>query len=402
MWSIPHTTRRGRGILAEMESPPRWFRSAQVPPDVAPLHAVEHIAAALADFQPTLLLFFSGNVAEFAELAKQISDRWPETCTIGCTTSGEIGPSGLQLGGISVMALAKPSRVSAALVDELDALAFDEAVSITEHLCSRLRRTPRNLDAERHCFLTLTDGLSNADQLLLAAMSMTAPGIPMVGGAAADDLQFERTLVALDGLVRASAAVVVLLEPGVPFRHFQLHHFTPTERRVVVTKMDADDSRVVELDGWRAEDVFQELYPVTEADMKVYGPQSEVCLWPLGMQLRDDLVLRTMFADPRGGLRILGSLESGSVLRQMRRGSLLEVTQQRLEAVLDDFGPAAGCLLFDCAGRRIEAEDADQRHALGEFYRKAGGAGFVTYAEHFDGQVLNLTLTGLVFGHPDA
>ena len=384
-----------------MESTPRWFRSAQVPHDVAPLLAVEQIAEALAGFEPTLLLFFSGDVEGFADLAKQISDRWPETCTIGCTSSGEIGPDGIQLGGISVAALSKPTRVSAALVDELEALAFDEAVSITEHLCSRLRRNPRNLDPERHCFITLTDGLSNADHLLLAAMSMTAPGIPMVGGSAGDNLSFDRTLVALDGLVRADAAVVVLLEPGVPFRHFQLHHFTPTHRRIVVTKVDADDSRIIEFDGWPSQKVFQEIYPVTDADMKVYGPASEVCLWPLGMQLSDDLVLRTMFGDRRGGLRILGSVESGSVLRQMRRGDLFEITKQRLSALLHDFGPSAGCLLFDCAGRRMETEEGGHRDALGELYRQAGGTGFFTYGEHFDGQVLNLTLTGLVFGQPD-
>ena len=59
---------------------------------------------------------------------------------------------------------------------------------------------------------------------------------------------------------------------------------------------------------------------------------------------------------------------------------------------------AAGLLLFNCAGRLLEARARGRTRQLWEALAQAPAAGFSTYGEQWGPLQVSLTLTGLAFG----
>jgi len=187
-----------------------------------------------------------------------------------------------------------------------------------------------------------------------------------------------------------------LVEPHQPFTAFQVHHFDPTERRVVVTLVDPDRRIVHELDGFPAGEVAADLLGVTLEELRARPrmvgegmsfaySQGETSFLRSAMQLGegDTLIMR-------------GAVEEGVVLRVMHGGDLVERTREGLKEKLHP--TAKGALLFNCGGRLLEARSLGIETALYEALSPIPVAGFSTYAEQYGSLLVNHTLTGLAVG----
>lgn len=363
-----------------------------------PQRAVGEIAARLADRTWSGVLFFSSPAHSLAEVATAMFAACPDAITVGCTTSGEIGPLGLTSGGISALAFTSDMGFAALPIDQ-HAFEFRDGGRVVSELARRVGGSSGGLSSERHVFLTLTDGLSGKDELLVASVATHAAGVPLVGGSAGDDQAFRGTCVAIDGRVYSRAAVVMLLEPRVPFETFLVHHFTPTERRVVVTGADPMRRLVHELDGWPALEVLAELLETSAAELRRH-PMPLLAARPtcFAFRLGDSWFLRGVMTVRDGGLLMGGAVEEGMVLRWMQRGDLVDATRRGIVRVTRSGGSAAGMLLFNCGGRLLEARAHGWEQALERAMclPDLPVAGFTTYGEQYGPMQVNSTLTGLV------
>lgn len=370
-----------------------------------PEAAVAEIVRDLGPEPCCAVLFFSSTRYSLADVATCMAEAFPDVVTVGCTTTGEIGPNGLTRGEITAIAF-DATWALAALPIDLASFRFEDGGRIVAELLTRVRGEPAGLSPERHVFLTLTDGLAGKEELLVASLGMHAPGTPLVGGSAGDDLKFERTWVALNGHAFSDGAVVLLLEPGVPFDAVHLHHFRPTERRVVVTSAEPGRRLVRELDGWPAPRVLAELMGIglealladPEAALARYEP---VFAFGIG----ETFFLRTVMAVVDGALLMGGAVEEGAVLRHMASGDLVADTRMGVRRAVRAAGrEAVGLLLFNCGGRMREARARGVEAELHEAMcpPNVPTCGFVTYGEQFGPMQVNSTLTGLVFYHPAA
>jgi len=296
------------------------------------------------------------------------------------------------------VALSQDMRVAALPID-LDAFEFHDGGRVVSELARRLGGARTGLSPDRHVFLTLTDGLSGNGELLVASVATHAAGVSLVGGSAGDDHTFASTWVAVDGRAFSRAAVVVLLEPGVPFEAFHVHHFTPTDRRLVVTKASPQRRLVHEIDGWPAVEVIAELLGLPVAEL-ARDPIGVLARQPgaFAFRIGDAWFLRAVMTVCDGSLLMGGAVEEGMVLRWMRRGDLVEATRRGVGRVTRS-APAAGMLLFNCGGRLLEAEASGVRDALERAMcpPDVPAAGFTTYGEQYGPMQVNSTLTGLVF-----
>ncbi len=367
----------------------------------------EEVAAALErrlrPCAPGLVLFFADPKHDFAKIAEEVQQRFPDAVTAGCTTMGEIGPLGLTRGAVVGLALGSPCRAAAVCVPDLGKLRFEDGPRLLADLAAQLGHELGGISASRHVLLTLTDGLSGMEEILVASIGACLPTVPLVGGSAGDGTRFQQTLVAMNGRARQGAAVVLLLEPGVPFHAFQMHHYRPGSGRVVVTRAEPKRRIVSGLNGRPAATVLSELFGVP-VEVLARGGAPEVQRYgiQLGFHVGDTYYMRSIMTLQGDDLLLGGAVEEGSILSVMHAGDIVEATREGVaEAQRVLQGEPAVMLAFNCGGRLLEAEN---RGVLSEFSRAICPfpcVGFTTYGEQFGSMQVNHTLTALLLGWPD-
>ena len=134
-----------------------------------------------------LVLVF-GSVKRFSDskLASFLKIRYPSAQIVGCTTSGEINPTGVYDESLQITAILWEKtiqRVSHTKISSMQS-SFDAAAGLAKQLKADSLRT----------ILVLSDGLNvNGSELLLGFQSVLGD-VPIVGGLAGDGGAFVKTL----------------------------------------------------------------------------------------------------------------------------------------------------------------------------------------------------------------
>jgi hypothetical protein len=364
---------------------------------------MHNLTTSLGPIDPRLVLFFA--CAGLEPLAQELSRAFPHAVVAGCSTAGEIGNQGFLTDQVSALGLGAPARVAAEVILDLSDFRFDTGPALIAGLASQIGRTPKELTQhpESFLFIMLADGLSGAEEVLLASIGLAAPGVHLVGGSAGDNFRFQETLVASGGRCHTGAAVLVLLEPGVPFEAFAGHHYQRTERTVVVTSADPENRLVHRIDGRPALAVAADLLGVETSTLEA-DPSLAFATAPLVFGFRgksSSIYNRSVMSVQGTSLLMGGAVESGTVLTVMRQGDMVEHARRGLDSILSRLPNASGQLLFDCGGRLLDARAAGRLEELGRAYNRIPTVGFTTYGEFFGSVLVNHTLTGVVFGVPE-
>ena len=350
--------------------------------------------------RPAVVLAFHGSRFRSADVGRALQAACPDALTVGCSTAGEVGPLGLTEGGISALALMAPARGASSWLAADGATSFAQCQEAVARCAAQLGLTPARLSPERHVLVTLTAPFGGDEDRQLAALADAAPGVPVIGGSAGDDFQWRQTWAFMGDDAEPDSGLVLLLEPGVPFHAFAVHHFVAEGRRVVVTGVrDGEPRRVTSLNGWPAFEEYARLAgldtPEKVAACRLSGQ------WPvqLGFRFGGQVYVRAIMTELDGDLLLGGAVEEGMVLCVLGETDLVEATQGGVaKALVDLGGPAAALLLFNCGGRLLQARHDGVLDGLWSAMYQAPAAGFSTYGEQFGSLQVSYTLSGLVFG----
>lgn len=352
---------------------------------------------------PGLVLYFASSEIDFPALARALARAFADSLVVGCTTCGEIGPAGCTIGRVSAFALGSHANARAVLFDRMTELKFDHVVAEIDALVQAIGERPDIVLAqpERHVFVSLTDGLSGTEELLLAAIASAAPGVQLVGGSAGDDFRFASTWVAVGEQARQGGGALLLVEPGLPFLPFHLHHYVRDGEAMVVTGAEPARRRVSRIDGYPAVPLLARVAGFDEAELRadpVAALRARTVVF--GFVAGPTMFMRSVMTVIGDDLLLGGSLEEGTVIYLMRAGDLVDETHRGLAAALAAVEQPTSLLLFNCGGRMWEATSQGRVSELARAMLPIRGAGFTTYGEQFRAVHLNQTLTGLVFGQP--
>lgn len=362
---------------------------------------VRALLAALEPVAPKVVLVFHSPGHDPVEMARAVAQAFPDACTAGCTSAGEVGPTAFLRGGMSAIALGGAARGAVSLVPARLAGGPDAVPRLVAGLAAGLGRNPLALSPDRQVFVTLTDGIVGGGEDLIARLGEAAPGMPIVGGSAGDDDRLEQTFVWADGVAASAHAVVLLLEPAAPFTTFAVHHFRPTSTRVVVTRASPSLHRVHELDGFPAVQRFADLVGLPPEALDRGALLTLELPRQLGFLVGEDLYMRGLLSVDGDDLVLGGAIEEGMVLRLAEAGDLIAATRIGVTQALGRLpGRLAAALQFNCVGRLIQCRDSD----LPALHRAAAVgpiAGFSTLGEQFGPLQVNYTLAGLMLGEAD-
>jgi hypothetical protein len=328
-------------------------RSSRVDPEAATAEALSAIAA--LGREPDLLLVYATSGYDHAQVLRALRARAPAAAISGCSAEGVItqGRADEVDHALAVMAVASDAlRFDALLQRDYG----DDSATAGRALAGQVRALGR---PDPVALVVMPDGLvGDCTAFLDALAAALPPGLPIVGGAAADALRMERTQQFCDTVV-ASGAVAALLISGPAHAAVTVGHgCRPIGRTRTVTR--AADGWIAELDHRPAWAVFREFLDGDPQDLRADG----IMHLSVG-HLRDDgagtgsveavrtpLLLRA--ADgalffPGGGIR------EGSRLRIVRRDPA-QIRASALDTAAALLERGAGqrpalVLQFDCCGR---------------------------------------------------
>lgn len=355
--------------------------------------AAARLVAGLAPCRPALVLIFGSPRARIAAIAGALQVALPAARVAGCSSAGEFaaGPYGRG----TAVAIGFPSAAFRA-----DAVALraqrDMPVSAWLPLLRALRARCAPRPGHALFGIVLPDGMARNEDLLVTALDAALPGVPVIGGSAGDALEFDATVQILDGEPVTGAAVFVLVESPLPVAQIVFDHFEPSARRAVVTAADPQRRIILELNAEPAAAEYARLAGLDPALMRTADFAANPLLLRMGGRHHVRAIIGTT---PGGGLRLLSSIDTGTVLTLGSAGDLTRGFARQMEAL-----PAQPLLVlgFDCILRRLSVERAGLQDDMGAMFARWRVAGFNTYGEQHSGMHVNQTFVGLAILPPPA
>jgi hypothetical protein len=357
--------------------------------------AVAHLAGQLEAADPSAILTFFGPERDGRALVRGLRERFRGAEVVGCTAAGQFTEKVYGVRGAAAMAISRRSvpRAFAALAPFEKGV--DEGVAkAAEDIARRIGKPLGECDPATYVGIVLLEGLHGREEAANEALGRVAPFMAIVGGSAADDYQFRETQVHCNASSSTDGAVLLVLETTGPFEPIKTCSFRPKTGPFRVTRADPSRRVVYELDGKPIVDVYCAVLEVTREGFD----RRSFSLHPLGLMIDGSPWVRTAQAIlPDGGLQFACQLVEGMQVHFMDPTDMIADTRRTFADAERALGrPAAGAILFNCVGRRIELE---QRNLTGPFHEllRFPAVGFHTYGESWIGH-MNHTLTGVVFG----
>jgi len=361
-----------------------------------PRQAVEEFHAAAAQPDAALVLFFCSNRYDLAVLAQEIAHQFSDIPVVGCTTAGEIGPSGYCEGSLVGASFSADICMAAtAHVEPLQQFEVSRGQAVANRLLQELEDKTPQMNPQNSFALCLIDGLSVREEPVARAFQTGLGTIPVVGGSAGDGLDFGSTYVYADGAFRSDSAVLTLITTPLPFKVFKTQHFVATDRRLVITEADSEQRIVKEINGLPA---AQEYAHVLDADVAELDP-SRFAASPVVVLIDGNNYVRSIQKiNEAGSIKFFCAIEEGVVLRLARGVDLVENLEHAFGDIRKDIGPPDLVIGFDCILRRLEIMQGGMESHVGDILREHKSIGFSTYGEQFRGIHVNQTLTGVALG----
>ena len=366
--------------------------------DAATATAIGAAAASLPlDTAEMVLLLHGPN--HTGEAMEHALARLDPTRFFGCSTSGEITPSGYRDNTLSAIAFdRKVFRCVARKIEGLGGFGFQQARELVLSMQWELRQKAPQSSKSSTFALMLIDSLSQAEEFVAAALGSELGTIHLVGGSTGDNWQLQRTPVLYQGEYYDDSAVLLLVHSELPFRHYNFHNFAPTDKRGVITAATPSERLVHEINGAPAVQEYARLCGIDPDALN----QEILAIYPAIITVGDR-------AYPRGFLQILedGSLrcacaiDEGVVFRLSTQVDYVEHMTQTFDRIRLDLGQKLTVLAFECAARRQMVEQQGLEAEVSALFSAANVWGFSCMGEQSNSLNMNNSFNCLAFQLPE-
>jgi len=344
------------------------------------------------------LLFFSDNY-QLDKLSLNIKEFFGNGPVIACTTAGEVSPVGfLKEGSAGISFDLEAFCCDLVTIENINSSDALGALSLKEKIKKIELKHKSVLPLSKSFAILIIDGLSLREEVLVELLSGALDGMPLVGGSAADGLNFSKTRIYSNQEFKQDNAVIAIMSTTTEFRLIMGHHFSETQKKCVITKASPETRIVYEIDGIPAANFYADTLGLKVADLN-----SEVfSSHPVTLKIGEENYVRSIkAANPDLSLSFYCSIDEGIVLTLAKGNSLYEESSNLLDDIAHDLkGLEIRSLFFECILRRLEIinlppEEIDK---ISKLYNMYNAIGFHTYGEQYCGVHLNQTLTGVMFG----
>jgi methyl-accepting chemotaxis protein len=243
--------------------------------------------------------------------------------------------------------------------------------------------------------IMMIDGLGgNGEEATLCASVAFGADVKIAGGAAGDELAFEKThVIANDQVLTNAVSLCVMKGPGTFFTGVQ-HGHKPLSETLTVTK--AEGNVLYTVDGRSAWEVWKEQAGAKAKEIgmdvdQLAGPTDEgvfLIRFELGLETGDGYKIRVPLSkNEDGSLNFACTIPQGVKFRIMEsvKSDQIQSAYEAAELAMQEAGGTtiAGALVFDCVCRSLILED-QFKDGIGAIKQMVGDIpllGFETYGE---------------------
>ena len=341
--------------------------------------------------RPRCVFAFASATSDLDALATELASFGAPV--IACTTAGQIGPAGFEVGDVTAAAVFDGLDVQTFLIPSLANLGSSVATMAAEVNACGVLQTP---DVEIFGVL-LVDGLAGAEERLMAELHAALPQLLVVGGSAGDDLKFARTLVFHDGKFISGAAVLHIFTTRHRVTALKVQHHVPTEHRMVITSATPSKRTVHEMNGVPAVEAYAAAIGVPVDHLT----DAVIAQHPLILRIGNEHYIRSVRAvRADGSLELFCAIEPGLVLRLGTSTGILSTLEAAFSQATEEVGTCELALGFDCILRRLEIQRENLTEPVGKFFASQKVIGFSTFGEQCNALHANQTFTGFMIGSP--
>jgi len=343
-----------------------------------------------------VIYFFSLSL-EKHEPQKALVKAFPEAVCVGASMCGGWASEGAVKIGVTLMSLSS---------DEVDSsfFSFQEGVNkdpikAAHAAIAELKNKTEGhmINSDEYLGLIFFDGLC-LGELIMKEFSMDKNlNMAFVGGAAADEMTFTRTLVGAGDNFSSDGLAAVILKMKIPFFFNHYVHYLPTENSFTITRVEIMQRIAWEINGEPAADFYARQVGVGDASKltaKIFASN------PLGLILGDSIYIRSPNVVVEGkGLQFYCYIEAGTKVFLLRQGDIIANAKKSIVTAAQFLPGIQGCLLFNCVQRHLELIERDKIDSFNDVFSSYPMIGFNTYGEELF-MHHNQTLTAVFFGTP--
>jgi hypothetical protein len=354
------------------------------------------IISILPDLHYSFLIVLVSPAGDLQAISGTLREQLNADHIIGARTAGEICIAGYSESRVVVLGFPSSHfEATKRLIPELD--KRNEIQFGREILKDRQAIQSKRPDFKNEFAFLMTDGLSMREETLVLAISAALGSTQLFGGSSGDGLRFESAPISFDGEVYENAAVLLLVRSCCKIRIFREGHFTPSEKRLVVTGAIPEERLVTEINAEPAAPEYARVVGIDPAKLSPFIFASHPIVVSVGDQHHVRAIQKV---EDNNHLRFFSSIDEGMVLTVAKPLNI----GNHLESVLESLNqPEEPDLIFvcDCILRRLEAEQNNQLKRMSALLSKHRVYGFSTYGEQYNMLHVNQTLTGMAIYPPE-
>jgi len=296
---------------------------------------------------------------------KAIRNKIGQIPLIGCSTTGEFTSANVETGAIAITTIASDQleiRLGSATHYNKDIpSAVDKAISgfiaTSENKGIRAGWRGRTL-------LLFTDGLAGrGEELIDELISKTGMQYQLFGGAAADNVEFQKTFVICNDEVLTDSFVIAEILSEKPFAIAADHGWVKTDGPYRVTR--AEENVVYELNGQPAWDIYTKFAANNGLTISAGQEGSFLMQYILGIHHKDDekAKLRVPLGlNPDGSLLCAAEVIEGdivSIMTSKDNAGIMTGGKTAVEKAMTTMpsSEVAGALVFECVATRLHLAD---------------------------------------------
>lgn len=351
-----------------------------------------------AIFHPDMALgiFYCSPEYDLPALGQALRERFGDRNLIGCTTYGEITPTGYLKGSLTGVSIGAPDfHVMTQRIDHLESFEVADGESAAKSAIDGLRAQSRTPCADNTFGLLLIDGLSCREEAVVSSIHQHSGDIQIFGGSAGDGVDFGTTYLYHDGEFRTDCALYSLIETHHPFTVFKTQHFVETDQKMVVTEADPDKRIVTEINGLPA---GREYARMVGLDLQELTPLI-FSTYPVIVKIGGEFFVRSIQkVNDDESLTFFCAIDEGIVLTVAEGVDMVENLEKLFAEVTQAIGEPLLVLGCDCILRHLEIEQKDLKDSVSKVMMDNNVIGFSTYGEQFNAMHVNQTFTGVAIG----
>lgn len=351
---------------------------------------VAELRAGLGHDALSLIVLFVSPVADFADFVAQFQTHFPTTEVVACTTAGEIGKGGYTEGDIIAVGFPARHFVSTSIL--IRGLGGQTPLSMIDQIAlARVGLLEKYPDRPNSFAFLAVDGMSLREDELTSMIAPALRDMPLFGGSAGDGVNFERTMVSLNGEACHDAAVLSLVQTDLQVQVFSIDHLIPTDKQMVVTGADPDRRIVKSINAEPAAREYARIVGKNPDQLDRFTFASH----PVVVRIGDSHHVRAIQqVNDVGELVFFSAIDEGMVLTVADPLNLVDHLEEQLDKIAAA-GPLTDILGCDCILRRIQAEQSQMTRELSDVLASHKVIGFSTYGEQIGPLHVNHTMTGV-------